>query len=68
MTRLLAVLSTGACHRSLGTPRDVWGVCNVYRAAPAWLVEGRCPISAGARHAVTTRLGERARCGQQAPR
>ena len=43
MTRLLVVLSTGACHRSLGTPRDVWGVCNVYRAAPAWLVEGRCP-------------------------
>ena len=61
MTRLLVVLSTGACHRSHRTPRDVWGVCNVYRAAPAWLVEGRCPISAGARYDVTTRLGERAR-------
>ena len=68
MTRLLVVLSTDACHRPLGTPRDVWGVCNVYRAAPAWLVEGRCPISRGVRHAVTTRLDERARRSQRPPR
>ena len=24
-------------------------MCNVYRTAPAWLVEGQCPISTGAR-------------------
>ena len=67
MTRLLAVLSTGACHRPHRTPRDVWGVCNVYRTAPAWLAEGQYPISAGARHAVTTRLDERTR-HQRPPR
>ena len=68
MTRLLVVLSTGACHRPHRTPRDVWGVCNVYRTAPAWLAEGQYPISAGARHDATTRLDERARRPQQAPR
>ena len=68
MTRLLVVLSTSACHRPVGTPRDVWGVCNVYRTAPAWLAEGQCPISAGARHDITTRLGERTRRPQRPPR
>ena len=67
MTRLLVVLSTGACHRPHRTPRDVWDFCNVYRTAPAWLVEGQYPISAGARYGVTTRLGERAR-HQRPPR
>ena len=43
-------------------------VCNVYRSTSAWLVEGQCPISRGARHDVTTRLDERARCRQQPPR
>ena len=68
MTRLLVVLSTGACHRPHRTPRDVWGVCNVYRAAPAWLAEGQGPISRGARHAVTTRLDERTRRPPRPPR
>ena len=46
---------------------NVWRVCNIYRTAPAWLVEGQCPIIRGERHDVTTRLYERARCQKYPP-